>query len=83
MGTALAVSPFNILPTMVKADVPKVLFNMENTTSTGGMDFTEPNTYKLFMQGKCDETLRQLVKDCGWTEEFEAILPDVHKSATQ
>ena len=49
MGTALAVSPFNAIPQMLKANVPKVLFNMENTKSTGGIDFTEPNRYKLFV----------------------------------
>ena len=53
---------------------------MENTNETGSIDFTAPNEYKLFLQGKCDETIRKLVADCGWTEEFEAILPDVHKS---
>ena len=61
VGTALAVSPFNMLPTGVAEGVPKVLFNMENTDETGGQDFTEPDTYKLFVKGKCDETLRKLV----------------------
>lgn len=79
MGTALAVAPFNALPQMVKANCPKVLFNMENTRETGGMDFTEQNRYKLFVQGKCDETIRKLVDDCGWTEDFDAVLPDFHK----
>ena len=36
MGTALAVGPFNALPTKIKKGVPKVLFNMENTKETGG-----------------------------------------------
>ena len=67
---------------MVSDSVPRVLFNMENTKDTGGQDFTEPGTFKLFVQGKCDETLRKLVDDCGWTEDFEAILPDCHKSTT-
>lgn len=49
MGTALAVAPFNNLPTMVKSGVPKVLFNMENTKETGGQDFTESNSNKLFV----------------------------------
>lgn len=81
MGTALAVSPFNQIPAMIGKDVPKVLFNMENTTDTGGMDFTERETFKLFVQGKCDETIRRLVQDCGWTNDFEEILPDCHKNA--
>jgi len=82
MGTALAVSPFNIMPRLIGKDVPKVLFNMENTDKTGGYDFKEKNTPKLFVQGKCDETVRKLVNDCGWTEDFENVLPDFHKTAT-
>ena len=80
MGTALAVAPFNITPTLVKENCPKILFNMNNTKETGGMDFTEKNRYKLFMEGKCDELVRKLVADCGWTEDFEAVLPDCHKA---
>ena len=80
MGTALAVSPFNALPQMLKDTCPKVLFNMENTNLTSGWDFTEPNRYKLFVEGKCDDTIRKLAVDCGWSEEFEAVLPDYHKS---
>jgi len=79
MGTALAVSPFNQLPKEVEEGVPKVLFNMENTKDTGGYDFTEKGRNKLFLQGKCDEIVRQLVADCGWNEEFEEILPECHK----
>ena len=36
MGTALSVSPFNTLPFECRQDVPKVLFNMNNTDETGG-----------------------------------------------
>lgn len=52
---------------------------MENTKETGGYDFTEKNSAKIFVQGKCDETLAQLVKDCEWDNEFEKTLPDYHK----
>ena len=83
MGTALAVAPFNILPTLTKPGVPKVLFNMDNTKDTGGIDFTEPNADKLFVQGKCDETVRKLVADCEWTSEFDAVLPEFHKTPAQ
>jgi hypothetical protein len=41
MGTALAVAPFNFIPQIVPEKVPKVLFNMDNTKSTGGIDFTD------------------------------------------
>jgi hypothetical protein len=41
MGTALAVSPFNMIPDIIPKEVPKVLFNMENTNKTSSHDFTK------------------------------------------
>lgn len=49
IGTALAVSPFNFIPRVIKKDIPKILFNMDNTTDTGGMDFDDPKNNKLFV----------------------------------
>jgi NAD-dependent SIR2 family protein deacetylase len=80
MGTSLAVAPFNRLTSIVKKDVPKVLFNLNNTKETGGIDFEEKNRMKLFVKGKCDETLAKLAEDCGWKEDFENTLPDYHKN---
>lgn len=51
---------------MVPQNVNKVLFNMVNTDKTGGYDFTLTHENKLFVQGKCDELILKLVKDCGW-----------------
>jgi len=65
MGTALAVAPFNLIIQMIKQKCPKVLFNMNNTKQTGGYDFTQGED-KLFVEGKCDETVIKLVKDCEW-----------------
>lgn len=31
------------------------------------------------MKGKCDDTIRNIVKDCEWIEEFEKVLPEKHK----
>lgn len=78
VGTALAVSPFNVIPQLLP-NTPKVLFNMDNTKETGGYDFLDGNPKKLFVQGKCDETLTKLAKDCGWEADFQAALPDYHK----
>jgi NAD-dependent SIR2 family protein deacetylase len=57
MGTALAVQPFNQLPGQVSKTCPKVLMNMNNTKETGGYDFIEKKQCKLFICGKCDETV--------------------------
>ena len=79
MGTALAVPPFNVLPDCIRESVPKVLFNLNNTKDYGGLDFEEKSKMKLLVQGKCDETLAKLAKDCGWKDDFEKMLPDYHK----
>lgn len=34
MGTAMAVSPFNAIPSFIDKKIPKVLFNMENIKQT-------------------------------------------------
>lgn len=49
MGTALAVAPVNKLPQMLRPDIPKVLFNLNNTKETGGYDFEEKTNFKLFV----------------------------------
>jgi len=49
MGTALAVAPVNKLPQMLHPDIPKVLFNLNNTKETGGYDFEEKTNFKLFV----------------------------------
>ena len=64
----------------MKPNVPKVLFNLTNTKETGGYDFEEKNRNKLFVKGKCDETLAKLAEDIGWKEDFEKVLPDYHKN---
>ena len=78
MGTALAVSPFNQLPLILKKTVPKVLFNLENTKETGTMDFCTGSN-NLFVEGKCDVTIAQLCKDADWWADFQKTLPDKHK----
>jgi len=45
---------------MVNKKVPKVLFNLDDTKDTGGISFLEKTNNKLFVQGKCDETLSKL-----------------------
>jgi len=78
-GTALAVSPFNVVPSELGWDVPKVLFNMENVFETCGIDFDEPQHNKILVKGKCDESILKLAKDCGWNDDFKAVLHKCHK----
>jgi NAD-dependent SIR2 family protein deacetylase len=78
-GTALAVSPFNVVPSELSREVPKVLFNMENVFETCGIDFDKPQHNKILVKGKCDESILKLAKDCGWNDDFKAVLHKCHK----
>jgi len=78
MGTALAVSPFNMIPHLIEQKIPRVLFNLDNTDLTGGIDFTKGDDH-LFVHGKCDETLAKLCVDAGLDEHFQKVLPAHHK----
>jgi hypothetical protein len=43
---------------------------MTNIKDTSGYDFTNANENKIFVEGKCDEIIRKLVKDLEWENEF-------------
>jgi hypothetical protein len=71
IGTALAVNPFNTCVNAPLDGVPKVLWNLENTVEQC-FDFEDIKEFpgRLFMPGKCDDTVWKLVEDLGWTEDF-------------
>ena len=77
MGTALAVGPFNSVVDAIPQTVPKVLINMHNTKEHG-YDFVDKKN-RLFIEGKCDESIIKLVKECGWESDFKEVLPECHK----
>lgn len=67
MGTALAVMPFNMLVDTVPKNAHQVLINMENT-KTHGFDFVNGGPNRLFLKGKCDDTIWKLAKDLSWED---------------
>lgn len=71
IGTALAVNPFASIVGKVDEKTPKVLINM---TPTQDYDFEDKEYYpeRIFLQGKCDEVVAKISKDCGWEDEFKA-----------
>jgi NAD-dependent deacetylase sirtuin 2 len=71
MGTALAVSPFNMLVLNTPKNCHQVLINRENTIESG-FNFEKGN-YRLFLKGNCDDVVAKLVEDLGWKSEFESI----------
>ena len=67
IGTALAVPPFSKAPGSVGKNVPSVLINMENLGNVGyDYDDVMEHPERLYLEGKCDATIKKIVRDCGW-----------------
>ena len=78
IGSSLVVSPFNFLPTLIPNDAAAVTINMEPISHIPRLT-SEKNA--LFLEGKCDEVIDELIKDLGWKEEFDEFVAEV--KATQ
>lgn len=73
-GTSLTVGPFNQLPLDVKPNVPRLLFNMEKV---GGIGSRKNDVLAL---GGCDDQVREFAKLCGWEEELDDLLKEIHEN---
>lgn len=71
-GTSLTVSPFSSLPDMVKRKVPRLLFNMEEVGTIGS------RSKDVLSLGSCDDKIREFCRLCGWEDELETLLKDIH-----
>ena len=71
IGTSLVVSPFNYLPNMIPSDKGVVTINMEPITHIPRLT-SEKNA--LFLEGKCDEVIEELLIDLDWKEEFDEFV---------
>ena len=71
MGTSLKVQPFASVPfnTNPKADI--VVFNMEKV---GTFPYDKLYSYQIFIQGKTDEKIIQLLKDTDMINEFKEFI---------
>ena len=82
MGTALAVAPFNTI--VDESDCPKVLINLENTDKNG-YDFDDNERFpeRIFLQGKCDEIVYQIISEVGWTKDLMKLMPNLNEIELQ
>lgn len=71
IGTSLLVMPVAAIPSFVKKDCPRILLNREMV----GFAFS-PKQRDLFIQGNCDESVRNICHLAGWDKQLE----DFHQS---
>lgn len=58
-----------------------MLINLTNTAEAG-FDFdSSEHPHRLFLQGKCDDTLTEVAESCGWGEELTARFAKTEKKS--
>jgi NAD-dependent histone deacetylase SIR2 len=67
IGTGLAVSPFNILPSMINENCDTILLNMDKLPGYGD------NKKRFTMTGPCDEAVHKISADMGWSDELKNL----------
>jgi len=71
MGTSLTVAPANSLVDMA-AGSARVVVNTEPVGCDLGLRYGIGKDYLL--QGPCDDQIAQLVRMCGWEQDFAAVM---------
>ena len=67
MGTALAVSPFNML-SMKQKGVDRLILNR------GEISLFDKDDQDLIVDDDCDKTIKEIVEGCGWSEKLDALM---------
>ncbi len=67
MGTSLKVEPFASLTDMVDKKSWIVVINREKV---GNFNYNNISSTKLFLEGTCDDVVKQILEDCGWWDDF-------------
>ncbi|KAG0644889.1 DHS-like NAD/FAD-binding domain-containing protein [Tuber brumale] len=67
MGSSLSVYPFAALPGRARQGAVRLLINNERAGGIGG------RADDVLLLGGCDQGVRKLAKELGWTEELEEV----------
>ncbi|KAL9185993.1 hypothetical protein ACHAXT_005231 [Thalassiosira profunda] len=74
LGTSLLVAPVASIPDWVKSDCPRILINRE---LVGSFAYGGKKT-DVFLEGDCDERVRQLCQLVGWESDLDAMYKETH-----
>ena len=73
MGTSLQVHPFASLPKVSNEKCWKVIFNMDKV---GNYGYNLLSCNSLFLEGKTDKVVLNVIRDCGLENEFLEFIKD-------
>ena len=75
IGTSLVVHPFASIATKIPNDIPRILINMELAGP-----FKKESKRDISILGDCQMKIIELMKELGWFEDFQKIIPNNSKS---
>lgn len=78
LGSSLMVAPVCSIPDWVKSNVPRLLINRECVGTFGSGKDTD-----VFLEGDCDESVRELCRLIGWEDELDKIYANTHAAKTK
>lgn len=74
IGTSLKVFPTASIVSQVKDNVPRVSINYEASGRNVGLDYENPNSRDVLLQGTSDDIIETLVRMAGWEDDFKAVV---------
>ena len=72
-GTSLLVMPVAGIPSWVSKECPRILFNREPAGGIG-TGISKHLRKDLFLQGDCDDRVRQLCELAGWDTDLQDLV---------
>lgn len=80
VGTSLQVHPFCSLLNETRADIPRVLINLQPSGEHLGLLFDHKDNYRdVFLKGTCDDQVKALCKVLGWTKDLDRLMQEQKK----
>ena len=77
MGTSLSVNPFASIPYLSNRNADVVLFNK---CLVGKYEYNKLYCNALFIEGKTDENVIKILKDCNMIDEFKNFIKNEYKN---
>ena len=68
IGTDLSSVPFSEIKEMININNPWIV--VINQKEIGNYKFYDFSSKELFIEGKCDESAKKIINDCGWNKDI-------------
>ena len=67
IGSDLSTMPFKDITHIINKNNPWIV--VINQKEVGNFKYYDISTKEIFLQGKCEDVIKKIIKDCGWNEQ--------------